>query len=551
MAILADSINNNGIYAVRAESDMDGNRIDTTYAKKTEVPSKTSDLTNDSHFVTSGELATVASTGLYTDLSNKPDLSVYATTSAMETALAGKQSTIPDLDTIRAGASAGATAAQPSDLPSSDELVPSATSGDAGKVLTVDNQGNPSWVTPSAGTVYTAGDGIAIDGNNAISADVDGTTIGIDSTTKKIKSLQVIPTKTSDLQNDSNFVVASSLATVATSGSYADLSNKPTIPSVDQTYNASSTNAQSGTAVAGALSTVNQVPASTSSDENKVLTVNSSGTPVWAVAQGGGSYTAGDGIAIESSEISVDYDSNTLDTVVGVSTESVTAVNHSNYGDFLVLPTDIGNMATGSDNVQITLHIPGNTFYFASPANLFSYYEAHVGFAPLMTSQTTGNLILDSYIQYLAVNLTGTYDSTAQKGWLDEQDVSITLPISETNNWVYDLNPGDVINGLVFSLYDQNQPIYYDLLFKCDANTLTNPVTFTYSGGSHEILTVKNPLPASVQADAGKVLKVNALGVAEWGTDGFTTTAGVTDIQVVNALPASPVATVLYLVTEA
>lgn len=39
-----------------------------------------------------------------------------------------------------------------------------------------------------------------------------------------------IPTKTSELINDSNFVPSSGLATVATSGSYADLSNKPTIP---------------------------------------------------------------------------------------------------------------------------------------------------------------------------------------------------------------------------------------------------------------------------------------------------------------------------------
>ena len=48
------------------------------------------------------------------------------------------------------------------------------------------------------------------------------------------------------------------LATVATSGSYNDLSNKPTIPAavtVDQTYNASSANPQSGTAVAGAIAT--------------------------------------------------------------------------------------------------------------------------------------------------------------------------------------------------------------------------------------------------------------------------------------------------------
>ena len=41
-----------------------------------------------------------------------------------------------------------------------------------------------------------------------------------------------IPSKTSDLTNDSGFVVGSTLATVATSGDYDDLSNKPTIPTV-------------------------------------------------------------------------------------------------------------------------------------------------------------------------------------------------------------------------------------------------------------------------------------------------------------------------------
>ena len=49
-------------------------------------------------------------------IQNKPDLSVYATTQAMNTALAGKQDTISDLATIRSGAALGATATQPSDL---------------------------------------------------------------------------------------------------------------------------------------------------------------------------------------------------------------------------------------------------------------------------------------------------------------------------------------------------------------------------------------------------------------------------------------------------
>lgn len=290
---------------------------------------------------------------------NKPDLSAYATDSELSDGLATKQNVISDLDTIRSGAAAGATAAQPSDLPSSDELVPSSTSVDAGKVLTVGNDGTASWVTPSAGTVYTPGDGIGIT-NDVISADVDGVTIGIDSTTKKIKSLQTIPTKTSDLQNDSNFVVASSLATVATSGSYADLSNKPsipaaqvqsdyaqsnsaavdyiknkpdlsvyaqsanlatvatsgsyadlsnkpTIPSVDQTYNASSTNAQSGTAVAQAIAaipapSVDEVPDVTSSDDGKVLKASYSGgqgSYAWGT-DSDTTYTAGNMIAINA-----------------------------------------------------------------------------------------------------------------------------------------------------------------------------------------------------------------------------------------------------------
>lgn len=51
---------------------------------------------------------------------------------------------------------------------------------------------------------------------------------------------------------------------------------------VDQTYDATSANAQSGVAVAGAIAGVNQVPTSTSSDANKVLTVDSQGVPGWA-----------------------------------------------------------------------------------------------------------------------------------------------------------------------------------------------------------------------------------------------------------------------------
>ena len=102
-----------------------------------------------------------------------------------------------------------------------------------------------------------------------------------------------VPTDTSDLTNNAGFITNSALsgyvqstdlATVATSGSYNDLSNKPTIPNaqiqsdwnqtdnnavdfiknkptipsgvvVDQVYDGTSTNAQSGVAIEGELST--------------------------------------------------------------------------------------------------------------------------------------------------------------------------------------------------------------------------------------------------------------------------------------------------------
>ena len=55
------------------------------------------------------------------------------------------------------------------------------------------------------------------------------------------------------------FATTNSLANVATTGEYSDLTNKPTIPTTDTTYNASSTNAQSGTAIEGMMSAKFQV----------------------------------------------------------------------------------------------------------------------------------------------------------------------------------------------------------------------------------------------------------------------------------------------------
>ena len=133
---------------------------------------------------------------------------------------------------------------------------------------------------------------------------------------------------------------------------------KPTTPTVDQTYNSSSSNAQSGVAVAGALATVNQVPASTSSDEDKVLTVNSSGTPVWAAAQGGSSYTAGAGIDITSDVVSAKIDNSTLTTdASGTDTAYFTTQNTYGY-DVNLGNTRIMSSLVSQDTKVYTFHIP-------------------------------------------------------------------------------------------------------------------------------------------------------------------------------------------------
>jgi hypothetical protein len=153
--------------------------------------------------------------------------------------------------------------------------VPAVTSSDDGKVLKATYSGGTgsyAWATESGGggTTYTAGDGIDIS-NDTISADVDGTTIGIDSTTKKIKLLSQIPVvdqtySASSTNAQSGTAVASAIAAVPTkpivAGSNITITENQnnitlaaTVPTVDQTYNSSSTNAQSGVAVASAIST--------------------------------------------------------------------------------------------------------------------------------------------------------------------------------------------------------------------------------------------------------------------------------------------------------
>ena len=222
-----------------------------------------------------GSLASVATSGSYGDLNGKPDLSVYATVDAMNTALGSKQDTISDLSTIRDGAREGSTAVQPGDLAAV------ATSGDYG-----DLDGKPDLSVYVTVDAMTAALGSKQDTISDLSAIRDGASAG------------------------ASAVQPGSLARVATTGNYGDLNGKPDL-TVYATVNAMNTALESkqdsisdietirSGASAGAsavqpatlesaINAVRQVPSTDSAETNDVLTVNSSGVPVWARAQGGG-----------------------------------------------------------------------------------------------------------------------------------------------------------------------------------------------------------------------------------------------------------------------
>lgn len=102
---------------------------------------------------------------------------------------------------------------------------------------------NKEWAnvtTPNpAGTASTDLTKLGIDGVNYNVKDADAyhdgdlATVAETGSYSDLSNTPSIPTKTSDLTNDSGFVESSDLATVATSGSYNDLTNKPTIPTVN------------------------------------------------------------------------------------------------------------------------------------------------------------------------------------------------------------------------------------------------------------------------------------------------------------------------------
>lgn len=215
----------------------------------------------------SADLATVATSGSYNDLSNKP------TIPTVNNAVLTIQRNGANVDTFTANAAQDKTI---------NIAVPTATSD-----LTNDSGFLTSIPTASSSVLggIKVGSGLSIDNSGALSAtglqsvdwtDVTNRPTNVSYWTNDAGYITsaALPTKTSDLTNDgsdgsSTYVEADELSTVATSGSYNDLTNKPTIPTVNDaalTIQRNGVNIDSFTANASQNKSINVVVPTKTSD---------------------------------------------------------------------------------------------------------------------------------------------------------------------------------------------------------------------------------------------------------------------------------------------
>ena len=139
------------------------------------------------------------------------------------------------------------------------------TQGGATKgTITLNQSGDQTIALDAAGSNYTAGTGIDIT-NNEISID---NTVALKS---EIPSLDGYATQT--WVENKGYATSSSLATVATTGSYNDLTDKPSIPSTATSTSTSTVTPETGTFVTGtSTNTTNVVNSVTYTPSSETLT---------------------------------------------------------------------------------------------------------------------------------------------------------------------------------------------------------------------------------------------------------------------------------------
>ena len=272
------------------------------------------------------------------NVDNTSDLSKPIST-ATQTALNGKQDTISDLATIRSGAALGATAVQPSDL---------ATVATSGNYDDLSNKPTIPTV-PTNVSAFTNDAGYIT--NSALNGYATQVWVGQQGYITGITS--------SDVTTALGYtpVNPTSLSNVATSGDYDDLTNKPTIPTVNDatlTIQKNGTNIATFTSNSATATTANiTVPTDTSDLTNGAgyITGITSGdvtgalgyTPIETITTG----SANGSISVDGSNVFV-YG---LDSAAYTSSSNYATSAQGSLADTAVQPADLAAVATsGSYN---------------------------------------------------------------------------------------------------------------------------------------------------------------------------------------------------------
>jgi len=310
-------------------------------------------------------------------------------------------------------------------------------------------------------------------GNGTLTIKKNGSNIGTftaNATTNKAIDISV-PTKTSDLTNDgsdgtSAYVEADELSTVATTGSYNDLTNKPTIPTVNNailTIQKNGTNVQTFTANSSTNKTANiTVPTAVSELTNDAgyATTTQLNT---GLATKQNTLTAGDNIQINGNTISATDTTYTAGNAIDITNGEISADIHpadfftaegvvSDCGSGLSLD---GTMASTLESVELK----GDTFQQAySGKNLWQIRKEN---------QTVGQV---TYTH----NQDGTFSLSGDP--TGGGTVKVIVPLASSG-----ITPGQTYtiwtdHGIGWG---ENQVMYYIQSCKADGTWVANIATFT------------------------------------------------------------------------
>jgi len=263
---------------------------------------------------------------------------------------------------------------------------------------------------------------------------------------------------------------------------------------VDQTYDATSTNAQSGTAVAQAIAAIPSA-----------------------------SYTAGAGIDITSNTVSVNVGTGL--SVSGSTTDTITL-----EATLSTLGGTYEYKSIGQLNAQAVAAIKNNASVNVKILELYKCInkvtsggpDFRLAILPIYqddpSSPSVGSGALIS-----STNISSSFVQIAGESYIISSNTQVTVDfanLSEMSNlsWeTIEANPTGYLLMIV-SATSASSLNYAKLSAYSDDPAQKDVTEIEYTVPGNNALNVSNPLPTSAVGDAGKVLTVNNAGSAEWAT---------------------------------